>query len=91
MARYQEDWSEERLSLDMQMQGAEAAAQVREAATFEAIFRLREAVNKNAKASDALANSIWWLTVWLLVFTAAIFALTIVLSWHDLKKLWGIG
>jgi hypothetical protein len=81
MARHQEHWSEERLSLDMQTQGGGAAEQMRAAATFEAIFKLRDAVDRNARASDAFAKSIRTLTGWLLVFTILIAVLTSVLAW----------
>lgn len=88
MPRHQEDWSEERLSLDMQMKGADAAEQVREAATFEAIFRLRDAVDRNAKVSDTFAKSIRRLTRWLLAFTIFIALLTLVLAWEVGVRLW---
>jgi hypothetical protein len=61
------------------------------ASIVETLFRVRDALDRNAKASDVLANRIRRLTVWLLACTALITVLTCVLTWGELRKLWGHG
>ncbi len=51
----------------------------------ELIVRLKDAVEKQTASADALGRRIARLTCWLLVFTIAIFALTVVLVWMPLK------
>ena len=87
MPLYQENLPEEKLWLEMQLRGDAAAQQAHAAATFEAIFRLRDAVDRNARAAGAFAKSIRTLTVWLLVFTILIAVLASVLTWDVVKKL----
>jgi hypothetical protein len=51
----------------------------------ELIVRLKDAVEKQTASADALGRRIARLNCWLLVFTIAIFALTVVLVWMALK------
>ena len=55
----------------------------------EMMRRLKDAIDRERKAADALGNKISRLNVWLLVFTVAIFLLTLVQVWPVLKSLWG--
>jgi hypothetical protein len=41
-------------------------------------LRIAERQARAAEVSENLAGRVWWLNVWLLVFTVALFALTIV-------------
>ncbi len=51
----------------------------------EMMRRLKDSLERHEKASANLGNKIWWLNVWLLVFTIAIFGLTSVLAWATLR------
>ncbi len=46
---------------------------------------LSEMLRRQMTASADLGNKIWWLNLWLLVFTIAIFVLTSVLVWMTLR------
>ena len=54
----------------------------------EAVEARTQAVDEATRASEA-GQQAFGLKVWLLVFTIAIFALTAVLAWPELKPLWG--
>ena len=45
-------------------------------AAVEMMRRLKDGIEAQARSSTALGGRIWWLNVWLLVFTIAIFVLT---------------
>ncbi|MBI2198307.1 MAG: hypothetical protein HYU42_06850 [Candidatus Rokubacteria bacterium] len=69
----------------------------------EMMRRLREAIDNGTNAiqiqtraiegqtasSDSLGRRIYWLNLLLLLFTVGIFALTVVLTWPELRRLWG--
>jgi hypothetical protein len=44
-------------------------------------------LRRQMKASADLGNKIWWLNLWLLVFTIAIAGLTTVLVWTTVRAL----
>jgi len=46
-----------------------------------------EMLRRQMKASADLGNKIWWLNLWLLVFTIAIAGLTTVLVWTTVRAL----
>jgi hypothetical protein len=47
---------------------------------------LTEMLRRHMGASEKLGNKIWWLNLWLLAFTVAIFVLTGVLVWTALHE-----
>ena len=50
----------------------------------ELIRRLKLTLESHKTTSEDLGNKIWWLNLWLLVFTIAIAVLTGVLVWTNL-------
>jgi hypothetical protein len=56
---------------------------------------VREAVEAKTPATDEATQASetgqqnFWLRTWLLVFAIAIFALTAMIAWSELKPLWG--
>jgi len=42
--------------------------------------KLRDAIERSEASANALGDRIWWLNFWLLLFTVAIFALTVILT-----------
>lgn len=50
-------------------------------ALVDATFDLIESLDQQTQSSTKLGNRIWWLNVWLLLFTIAIFVLTFVQVW----------
>jgi hypothetical protein len=54
----------------------------------EASRRVVRAQEASERSANQLGKRIWWLNLWLLVFTIAIFALTAVLVWTSVR---GVG
>jgi hypothetical protein len=53
----------------------------------EMMRRLKDSMNAGNASAAKLGDRIWWLNLWLLVFTVAIFGLTAVLVGSELR-LW---
>jgi len=62
-------------------QRALSIATDREACVTESLFRTRDALLLSQKTANDLSDQIRRLTVWLVIFTVAIFVLTGVLVW----------
>ena len=75
------DWSNDRLVAAAYVRGATPP----QAAEVEMMRRLRVSIDKQTASSNDLGIKLWWLNLWLLIFTIAIFALTGALTWVTLS------
>jgi len=75
------DWTDDRLVAVAYVRGATPP----QAVEVEMMRRLRVSIDKQTASSNDLGIKLWWLNVWLLIFTIAIFALTGALTWVTLS------
>lgn len=74
------DWSDNRLIAEASVTGLAQGAMVA-----EMMRQLKGTTVAQSRVAENLGNKLWWLNLWLLLFTIAIAAMTGVLVWLALR------